>query len=82
MSRKLCVKTHGSSLRFYHLWLPLPIPLALLRNCISDKLQVSDTGCEKQSRDAEGSDEYLYTLVTKMVSVLKLNDKGDNGDND
>jgi len=81
MSRKLRVKTHGSSLRLYHLWLPLPIPLALLRNCISDKLEVSDTGCEKQRKDVEGSDEYLYTLVKKTVSFLKLNDKGDNGDN-
>ncbi|KAJ7376366.1 hypothetical protein OS493_035111 [Desmophyllum pertusum] len=48
MSRLLRVKTHGSSLRLYHLWLPLPIPLALLRNYVSDKsdMQDSDIGSD------------------------------------
>ena len=84
MSRNLRVKTHGSSLRLYHLWLPLPIPLALLRNYVSDKadLQDSDTGCEKHSEDGQGPDEYLYKLVKKTMSLLKLNSKGDNGDKD
>lgn len=85
MSRRLRVKTHGSSLRLYHLWLPLPIPLALLRNHICDKseLQDSNTGCEKQSENGlQGQDEYLYTLVKKIMSFLKLNDKGDNREKD
>jgi len=84
MSRKLRVKTHGSSLRLYHLWLPLPIPLALLRNYIIDQsdLQDSDTECGKQSEDGESPDEYLFKLVKKTVSFLKLNGKGDNGDDD
>ena len=61
MSRKLRVKTHGSSLRLYHLWLPLPIPLALLRNYILDKSDLidSDTGCEKESEDGQCPDEYI-----------------------
>lgn len=48
MSRLLHVKTHGSSLRLYHLWLPLPIPMALLRNYVSDKsdMQDSDIGSD------------------------------------
>ena len=85
MSRKLRVKTHSSSLRLYHLWLPLPIPLALLRNQICDKLELQDssTGCEKQSEDGQqGQDEYLHTLVKKTMSFLKLTDKGDNEDKD
>lgn len=85
MSRKLHVKTHGSSLRLYHLWIPLPIPLALLRNHICDKLELQDsnTRCEKQSEDGQqGQDEYLCTLVEKIMSFFKLTDKSDNGDND
>ena len=85
MSRKLRVKTHGSSLRLYHLWLPLPIPLALFRNhiCDNSEQQDSNTACEKQSEDGQqGPDEYLYTLMKKIMSFLKLNDKGDNGDKD
>ena len=85
MSKKLAVKTHGSSLRLYHLWLPLPIPLALLRNHICDKSELQDphTVCEKQSEDGQqGQDEYLYALLKKITSFLKLNDKGNNGDKD
>ena len=84
MSRKLRVKTHGSSLRLYHLWLPLPIPLALLRNYISDKsdLQDSETRCDKQSEDGQSHDEYLYKLMEKTFSFLERNDNGDNGDDD
>lgn len=84
MSRKLRVKTHGSSLRLYHLWLPLPIPLALLRNYVRDKadLQDSDIGSDKQSEGGKNPDEYLYTLVKKTLSLLKLKDKGDSGDKD
>lgn len=84
MSRKLHVKTHGSSLRLYHLWLPLPIPLALLRNHVSDKadLQDSDVVSDKQSEGGKNPDEYLYTLVKKTLSLLKLKDKGDSGDKD
>ena len=87
MSRKLAVKTHGSSLRLYHLWLPLPIPLALLRNHIYDKSELQDphthTVCVKQSEDGQqGQDEYLYALLKKIMSFLKLNDKGDDEDKD
>ena len=55
MSRQLRVKTHGSSLRLYHLWLPLPVPLTLLRNYVNEKSSAQDSGIGSD-RQCEESD--------------------------
>ncbi|KAL9962377.1 hypothetical protein ACROYT_G031473 [Oculina patagonica] len=84
MSRQLRVKTHGSSLRLYHLWLPLPVPLTLLRNYINKEsgAQDSDIGPDRQCEEGHIQDEYLHTLVKKILISLKLKDKSDSGEND
>ena len=78
MSRQLRVKTHGSSLRLYHLWLPLPIPLTMLRNYVSETSSVQDSDTLRE--DEQSQDEYIHTLVKKILIFLKLKDKDESGD--
>lgn len=77
-SRLLLIKTHGSSLRLYHLWLPLPVPLALLRNYIKDESGLQDSSVETDINDEEPH-KFLKTIVKDVLIFLKLRDKDDEG---
>ena len=79
-SKQLLLKTHGSSLRHYHLWLPLPIPLAMLRNYIKDDSGVQDS-TEESNTESQEPDLLLNTLVNKVLTFFKLRDKDGGQDN-
>ena len=53
MSRLPRIKTHGTSLRLYHLWLPLPLPLAVLRNYINENSGVKELDENSVSKEAD-----------------------------
>ena len=53
MSRLQRIKTHGTSLRLYHLWLPLPLPLAVLRNYINENSGVKELDENSVSKEAD-----------------------------
>ena len=59
MSRLQRIKTHGTSLRLYHLWLPLPLPLAVLRNYINE-----NSGA-KELNENSGAKELNENSVSK-----------------
>ena len=80
-SRLMLIKTHGTSLRRYHLWLPLPIPLALLRNYVNDKSQMQDLNMESDTESQE-PDQFLNTLVRDVRNFFELNNKEDGQDKD
>ncbi|KAK2551202.1 hypothetical protein P5673_027964 [Acropora cervicornis] len=82
-SRRLLIKTHSTSLIPYHLWLPLPIPLAMLRNYVRDKTGSSRSDMESDDKGQE-PDNVLSTIIIIVDSVLisfELRDKGDDLDN-
>ena len=53
MSRLQRIKTHGTSLRLYHLWLPLPLPLAVLRNYINENSGAKELNENSVSKEAD-----------------------------
>lgn len=53
MSRLQRIKTHGTSLRLYHLWLPLPLPLAVLRNYINENSGAKELDENSVSKEAD-----------------------------
>lgn len=53
ISRLQRIKTHGTSLRLYHLWLPLPLPLAVLRNYINENSGAKELDENSVSKEAD-----------------------------
>ena len=75
------MKTHGTSLRRYHLWLPLPIPLALLRSYVGDHTGMQESNMESETKGQE-PDKLLSTLVKDVLTFLNLRGKDDGQEND
>lgn len=82
-SRRLLIKTHGTSLRLYHLWLPLPIPLAMLRNYAKGQNALSGSTTMSQDQDnAQKPDKLLSSIVNRILIFFELKSKGDDQDNE
>ena len=82
-SRRLLIKTHGTSLRLYHLWLPLPIPLAMLRNYAKDQNALSGSTTMPQDQDnTQKPDKLLSSIVNRILIFFELKSKGDDQDNE
>ena len=82
-SRRLLIKTHGTSLRLYHLWFPLPIPLAMLRNYAKDQNALSGSTTMSQDQDnAQKPDKLLSSIVNRILIFFELKSKGDDQDNE
>ncbi|PFX14168.1 hypothetical protein AWC38_SpisGene21700 [Stylophora pistillata] len=85
LSRLRRIKTHGTSLRLYHLWLPLPLPMAVLRNyndenCRSkepDKCSVSkqvneDSGSKEVNKGSGIADQNKDGCFHTILNVPKM----------
>ena len=68
-SRRLLIKTHGTSLIPYHLWLPLPIPLAMLWNYVRDKTGSSRSDMESDDKGQE-PDKLLSSIIVHSVLIF------------
>ena len=71
MSRLQRIKTHGTSLRLYHLWLPLPLPLAVLRNYINENSgakELDENSVSKVADENSTSKEANEDSGTKEVN--------------
>lgn len=79
-SRLLLIKTHGTSLRRYHLWLPLPIPLALLRTYVKDHSGATVSDMQSDAKNQE-PDKLLSAFVNSVSNFFKSRDKDDCQDN-
>lgn len=74
MSRLRGIKTHGTSLRHYHLWLPLPLPLAVFRNYVDENScskEPDESSVSKQVNKDSGSEE-----VSKCSGIADQNQDG------
>lgn len=77
-SRRLFIKTHGTSLRLYHLWFPLPIPLAMLRNYVRDHTGLTESNTDNASYDeTKEPDKLLTSIVHNVLIFFEIRHKDD-----
>ena len=79
-SKRLLIKTHSSSLRRYHLWLPLPIPLAMLRSYVKDKSEKQQSPVKSDNKCQE-PDKLQNAILKRILKFLRYGGK-DSGEDD
>ena len=78
MSRLQRIKTHGTSLRLYHLWLPLPLPLAVLRNYINENCDAKEP--DENSLSKEADENFTSQEANKDFGTKEVNKGSDFAD--